>query len=51
MAKRKEQTYGGMSIKQDAGRIQFPVGPDGRVSICGKKKRLSMNDDVKKFRQ
>ncbi len=51
MATKKPQKVGGMVIKQDAGRLPFPIDKNGNVSICGKKKRLSPEDDVKRFRR
>lgn len=51
MSKKKVIMQGGIPIHQDAGRIQFPIGKDGKVSICGKKKNLSLTNDIDRYKQ
>lgn len=49
MAGKKTKSIAGIPIKQDAGRLQFPIDRNGKVSILGKKKTISMSKDIKNF--
>lgn len=51
MAKKNVPVREGIPIHQDAGRIQYPIDKKGNVTICGKKKKLSIAHDVKKYQQ
>lgn len=50
MAKKSVPDQWGIPIHQDFGRIKYPIGKDGKVTICGKKKTLSPAGDVKKYK-
>jgi len=49
MAKQKNSGINMCNVTQDAGRLKFPVGKDGKVSIMGKRAAPGMDKDIAKF--
>jgi hypothetical protein len=49
MAKQKNSGLNMGNVTQDAGKLKFPIGKDGKVSILGKRAPPGMDKDISKY--
>jgi len=49
MVKNKNRPLSMTNVTQDVGAVRFPIGPDGKISIMGKRAAPGMDRDIAQF--